>query len=144
MFFGSYTHNFDDKSRLTLPAKYREGLEGGVVVTKGADHCLYVFPRAVWEPFAEKLNNLPLADPSARRFVRLMFAGAADAVPDRQGRILIPPALRTYANLAGDQAVIIGLSKRLEIWNPEQWTLMESQSDAETDTIFGSMMGLGI
>jgi MraZ protein len=133
MFLGEYTHTLDDKGRLTLPAKFREQMAHGVVVTRGLDGCLFVFTYEDWKSFTSILSQqLPFTQRSARDFSRLFFSGAVDIIPDRQGRILIPSYLREYANL-DSEVVIIGANTRLELWTPDQWkqTLLDVESNAE-------------
>ena len=127
MFIGTFTHSFDDKGRLTLPAKFREELASGVVVTKGIDNSLFAYPRTVFEALAARMATLPLTE---RNVARHFFANAADDIPDRQGRILIPQHLREYAGLDGE-TVITGLYDHLEIWHPDQWAAVSAQEDSE-------------
>lgn len=127
MFIGTFSHSFDDKGRLTLPARFREELAPGVVVTKGVDNCLFVYPRTVFEARAERMAQLPLAERNAQRH---FFANASDDIPDRQGRVHIPTHLRDYAGLDGE-AVITGLFDHLEIWHPARWAAVSSQEDSE-------------
>jgi MraZ protein len=127
MFLGRYQHSLDAKGRVAIPARYREEFADGVVVTRGIDRCLSVYPMATWLPLAAKVDALPITDPDARTFRRLVFAEAASLDLDGQGRILLPPELRRYANLAHD-VFVIGVNTSLEIWNPEQW-------DSETAVI---------
>ena len=134
MFFGEFTHSFDAKGRLTLPAKYRESLETGVVITRGLDPCLWVIPRAGFMPLAQNIASLPFTDPNNRDFGRLMFSQATDLIPDKQGRVLVPQGLRNYANLDGE-AIIIGLYNKLEIWNPAQWVEVQSRVEAHPQGI---------
>lgn len=143
MFLGEFAHTLDDKGRLTIPAKFREGLAGGLVITRGIDHCLAVYPRQVWDQLAERITRLPISQRNARNFGRLMFSGAADFVPDRQGRVLIPQPLRDYAGLDGD-AIIIGLYDRLEIWNPENWTTLRTEVEENPESIAEQLQELGI
>ena len=133
MFLGEYTHSLDDKGRLTLPAKFRDQLAQGVTVTRGLDGCLFVFTYEDWKQFTEILRErLPFTQKSARDFSRFFFSGAVDIIPDRQGRILIPPFLRQYANLEAE-VMIIGANSRLELWDTERWrqTLLDVESNAE-------------
>jgi len=121
MFLGEYVHILDGKGRLTIPAKFRADLDGGLVITRGIDRCLAIFPMPEWERLAEEVNALPMTDRRARAFRRLVFANASDVTPDKQGRILIPPRLREYADLDGD-VVVAGLSTYIEVWNPQSWS----------------------
>jgi MraZ protein len=143
MFLGEFSHTLDDKGRLTIPAKFRDELAGGLVITRGIDHCLAVYPRQVWEHLAARITQLPISQRNARNFGRLMFSGAADFVPDRQGRVLIPQPLRDYAGLDGD-AIIIGLYDRLEIWNPENWTILRTEVEENPESIAEQLQELGI
>ncbi len=143
MFLGQYEHTIDDKGRLTLPAKFRPGLEAGVVVTLGLDGCLFVFPRAKWEELAARIEALPLTNPDARSFARLMFANADDSQLDRQGRVLIPAFLRNQAQLE-NEVIVTGLSSRLELWSPARWQKMRSMTVEQSEAIAEHLAGLGI
>jgi len=120
MFLGEFVHTIDEKGRLTVPAKFRDGLATGLVVTRGIDRCLAIYSLEEWEQLAEKVSALPMTDRGARAFRRLVFAGASDAIPDKQGRVLIPPGLREYAGLNGE-VIIIGLNTYVEVWSPDAW-----------------------
>ena len=130
MFLSSYTHSLDDKGRLTLPSKYRAELAEGVVISIGIDPCLWVLPLSKWQSLADRISAMSNANPEVRDFSRLMFANAMDAVPDRQGRVLLPTNLREYAKLDGE-SVIAGVNNRIEIWNPELWS--KRMTDAKKD-----------
>ena len=143
MFLGEFSHNLDEKGRLTIPAKFRDELAGGLVVTRGIDRCLSVYPRQVWDGLAEQIAKLPLSQRSARDFGRLIFSGAADFIPDRQGRVLIPQGLRDYAELNSD-AIIIGLFDRLEIWNPDNWINVKANVEEDPESIAEQLQELGI
>lgn len=127
---GEYQHSIDDKGRLIIPAKFREELGAGFVVTRGLDHCLFVYPRKEWETLEAKLKSLPLTSSDARAFVRFFFSGASECDLDKQGRVLIPSTLREYAKLERD-CVVIGVSNRVEIWAKEAW---ESYSNDAADS----------
>jgi len=120
MFLGTHNPKLDDKGRLTLPAKFREALAGGLMVTKGQDHCLYVFPRAEFEQMARKVAEAPFTNESVRAYQRYLFAGTDEQQPDSQGRISIASELRRYAGLEKD-CVVIGAINRLEIWHADRW-----------------------
>jgi MraZ protein len=132
MFLGEFVHILDSKGRLTVPAKFRDGLDASLVVTRGIDRCLAVFPMPEWEQLAEQVSELPMTDRRARAFRRLLFANAADVSPDKQGRILIPPRLREYAQLDG-KVVVAGLNTYIELWNPETWN--EEREHVEGDDV---------
>jgi MraZ protein len=143
MFLGEYAHTIDDKGRLTIPAKFRDELEGGVVVTRGLDGCLWAYGRSEWENLAEKIGKLPTTNEAARNFSRFMFSGAFDSVPDRQGRILVPQNLRDYAVIQED-TVIIGVMNRLEIWNPARWSKVVTQVEQDPAAMAAQLQDLGI
>jgi MraZ protein len=120
MFLGTHSPRLDDKGRLILPAKYRDELAGGLVLVKGQERCVYVFPPREFERMTQDLSTAPLTAKPVRDYSRIFFASASDEVPDKQGRITIPPALREYAGLHRD-CVVIGANTRLEIWDATSW-----------------------
>jgi MraZ protein len=128
MFLGTHSPRLDDKGRLFLPAKYREELSGGLVITKGQERCLYVFPMAEFQRITEALRTAPVTAKAVRDYSRVLFASASDEVPDKQGRVTIPPALRGYAGLERD-CVVIGANTRLEIWDTQAWETYLEQSE---------------
>jgi len=128
MFLGTHTPRLDDKGRLILPARFRDELAGGVVITKGQERCLYVFPVAEFQRYAAEQSARPMSDKAARAFTRVLFSGAHDEVPDKQGRVTIPPPLRAYAGLERD-LVVIGASTRVEIWDNAAWEAYLADSE---------------
>ena len=143
MFIGEYQHTIDSKGRVILPAKFREELGETFVVTKGLDHCLFVYPNEEWSNLEKKLRTLPLTSKDARAFIRFFFAGAAECGVDKQGRILIPANLRQHAGLNRDLA-IIGVSTRVEIWDRDAWDAYNNESSLDQDKIVEHMAELGI
>ena len=129
MFLGTHAPRLDEKGRLILPAKFRDDLAGGMVITKGQERCLYVFPQEEFTRITEALRTAPVTAKSVRDYSRVFFASASDELPDKQGRITVPPALRTYAGLQRD-CVVIGANTRLEIWDTQAWeTYLAQQED---------------
>ena len=128
MFLGTHTPKLDDKGRLFLPARFREELAAGVVITKGQERCLYVFKRPDFEAQAQLLQEAPLTARTARDYARIFFASAQDDVPDKQGRVTVPAGLRTYAGLTKD-CVVIGANTRLEIWDAATWEAYETEKE---------------
>lgn len=120
MFLGTYEPRLDEKGRLILPAKYRDGLSAGLVLTRGQEHCIYVFPIDEFTRLADQLRAAPVSSKQSRDYVRMFLSGAIDEVPDKQGRVTIPGSLRTWADLGRD-VVVIGAGSRVEIWNAEAW-----------------------
>jgi len=120
MFMGEFQHSVDAKGRLIIPAKFRDGLGERFVTTRGLENCLFVFSEKEWEAFGEKLKQLPMASGNARQFTRLLFSGATECELDPQGRINLPANLRQYAGL-DKEAVVVGVSNRVEIWSKAGW-----------------------
>ncbi len=143
MFIGEYNHTIDSKGRLIVPAKFRERLGEEFVVTKGLDGCLFVYPMDEWTVFTDKLKELPLAKKDARQFSRFFLAGAASCEVDKQGRILIPSVLREFAGLEKD-AVLVGVSSRIEIWSKPKWDEISDVDVEDMDNIAEHMEDLGI
>ena len=128
MFLGTYSPRLDDKGRLFLPAKFRDELAGGVVITRGQERCLYVFTRSAFAAKAEELQSASLTSRSARDYSRMFFSSASDEVPDKTGRVTVPPPLRQYAGLTKD-CVVIGANTRLEIWDAAAWAAYEAEQE---------------
>jgi MraZ protein len=133
VFLGTHLPRLDDKGRLILPAKFRDQLEAGVVVTRGQERCLYLYPIAEFRQQADKLRAAPVTSKKARDHLRVLLSGAFDEVPDRQGRITLPAGLRTYAGLDRDVAVL-GMGERVEIWDSPTWeAYLAEQEQAYAD-----------
>ncbi|MGB2953107.1 MAG: division/cell wall cluster transcriptional repressor MraZ [Gaiellaceae bacterium] len=133
MLLGEYEHTIDDKNRLTLPARFREELAGGVVVTRGMDGCLYAYPREGWHATVEsRLADLDPLSREGRLMQRFFFSGATEADLDRQGRVMIPAALAQHAGIERD-VVVAGVRDHLEIWDRAAWRehLREIEGSAE-------------
>ena len=128
MFFGTYTPRLDDKGRLFLPAKFRDELAEGLVITRGQERCLYVWSMEEFGKLTERMRQQPLGDRAARDYVRMFFAGASDETPDKQGRITVPQMLRDYASLTRD-CVVIGAMNRIEVWDAAAWQAYSDQQE---------------
>lgn len=124
MFYGEYKHSLDNKDRVIIPAKFRELFKEHYVekffITRGLDQCLFVFTEETWKTQEKKFRELPFTKSEARKFNRLYFSGAVEVIADKQGRVLIPDYLKSYAAINTD-VVIIGVSDRIEIWSKEKW-----------------------
>ncbi|MCA1822716.1 MAG: division/cell wall cluster transcriptional repressor MraZ [Mycobacteriales bacterium] len=120
MFLGTHAPRLDEKGRLFLPAKFRDELADGVVVTKGQERCLYVFPTAEFERITAALREAPVTAKALRDFGRVLFSSASAETPDKQGRITVPQGLRDYAGLRRD-CVVIGANTRIEVWDAAAW-----------------------
>ncbi len=143
MFIGEYSHTVDSKKRLAVPSKFRKDLGSRAVITRGLDKCLFVYPLKTWKELAEKLGTLPVGEAGTRGFIRLMLAGATDVDVDRQGRILIPDYLKSYASLKRD-VTIAGLYNRLEVWDANKWKTYRNKAEKNTDEIAEQLGKLGI
>lgn len=143
MFIGEYQHTLDDKGRIIIPSKFREELGEAFVMTKGLDNCLFVYPKSEWIILEEKLKALPLTNRDARAFVRFFFSGASECALDKQGRVLVPPNLREHSKLDKD-AVVIGVSTRMEIWSKDEWDTYNGDDNLSYDSIAENMAALGI
>ncbi|WP_106246936.1 division/cell wall cluster transcriptional repressor MraZ [Allonocardiopsis opalescens] len=128
MFLGTHSPRLDEKGRLFLPAKYRDDLSGGLVITKGQERCLYVFPVEEFRRITEALRTAPVTAKAVRDYSRVFFASASDEIPDKQGRVTVPANLRQYAGLSRD-CVVIGANTRLEIWDAQAWAAYEAEQE---------------
>lgn len=120
MFLGTHTPRLDDKGRMILPAKFREKFAAGLVMTRGQERCLYVFPMNEFERIAAAMNTTPVTSRAVRDYQRVLLLGASDEIPDKQGRVTIPPLLREYAGLS-KECTVIGAGNRVEIWDTQAW-----------------------
>lgn len=142
MFLGTYNPRLDSKGRLVLPAKFREKFADGLVITRGQERCLYVFTLEEFQRIHEQLRASAVSSKSSRDYVRVFLSGASDEVPDKQGRITIPPLLRTYAGLDQELA-FIGAGNRAEIWSATAWeNYLHLQEDAFAETDADVIPGL--
>ena len=132
MFLGTYAPKLDDKGRIILPAKFRDELASGVVVTRGQERCLYVFSQREFEVLHEKIRQAPVTSKQARDFLRLFLSGASQETPDKQHRVTIPQNLRDYAGL-DRELTVIGAGNRAEIWDTDAWN--DYYESAESDFV---------
>ncbi|MCO5183518.1 MAG: division/cell wall cluster transcriptional repressor MraZ [Anaerolineae bacterium] len=141
MFLGEYTHSIDDKGRLTIPAKFRGDLAAGLVLTRGFDQNLMIYPLTGWQTLAERIQEKPVADKLMREFRRRVFSGATDLSPDRQGRIIVPPFLREFAGIDGE-AVVVGMFDYLELWSVERWEAQRTSIEDGSDDMRWQDLGI--
>ncbi len=131
MFYGEFQHQLDRKSRLILPAKFREAAKNNFIekfyLTRGLDKCLFMFPEEEWKNQERKFKSMSFTKQEVRRFNRLYFSGAVEIIPDRQGRILVPQFLREFASIKKD-VLVVGVSNRIEIWDIQIWNNFYSTS----------------
>ncbi|KQO99952.1 division/cell wall cluster transcriptional repressor MraZ [Leifsonia sp. Leaf264] len=129
MFLGTYAPKLDEKGRVILPAKFRDELSTGVVVTRGQEHCIYVFSAREFEDLHDKIRQAPVTSKTARDYLRVFLSGASAETPDKQNRVTIPANLRAYAGLERDLTVI-GAGSRVEIWDTEAWETYLAEQEA--------------
>ncbi len=141
MFMGEYSHSIDEKGRLIIPSRFRYELGSSFVLTRGLDGCLCVYPQIEWTKLEEKLRSLPLTNKSARTITRFLVSGAATCELDKQGRILVPTALREYAGL-GREVVLTGNLERIEIWDKARWA--ENTRYEDMDAIETNLQECGV
>ena len=122
MFWGEFSHHLDKKGRFIIPARYRPKLKDGAVLTRGLDQNLVIYPQEMWETVTQQVNEMPITHPTGRALRRLLFSGVVELSLDRQGRILIPSYLRTYASLS-DEILLVGMESFVELWEPSRWRL---------------------
>lgn len=141
MFLGTFTPRLDVKGRLALPAKFRPELDGGVVICKGMDKCLFVFTAAEFDRIAKPLVDSPISDPRVRKYARALFSSSSPESVDAQGRVMIPAILRKHGELTKD-CVVVGLMNRLEIWDAQIWAEVDEDADTAFAEIGEQMPGL--
>ena len=130
MFLGTYTPKLDEKGRFFLPAKFREELDEGLVITRGQEHCLAVYPMSDFVEMTREIAKGSVSVKKVRDYQRMLAAGASDTAADKQGRVMVPPMLRRYAGL-GKEIVIVGAITRLEIWDAARWEEYSTAQEAD-------------
>lgn len=143
MLIGEYAHILDPKKRLSLPSKFRKELGRNVVVTRGLDHCLFLYSLKEWEKISEKLGELSVGHADTRGFNRFMLSGAIEVEVDSAGRILIPDFLKAFAKLSQD-VVIAGIHNRVEIWDSAAWALYKKRVEGQADELAQKLGELGV
>ena len=142
---GEYSHTIDAKGRVILPADFRAELGVSFIITKGLDHCLFLYAQAEWEALAAKLRQLPLVRPEARALARFFFSSARSLECDKQGRFLVPANLRSYAGIALKQTVVLtGTDSRIEVWSKEQWRSYCYEVEPDVAAIAATLADVGI
>ena len=143
MFIGEYSHTIDTKKRLALPAKFRKELGKRVIITRGFENCLVVYPQQEWKLVMEELRKLPSGRAESRKFNRAILGGAIEVNLDKLGRILVPDYLKRYADLKKN-ITICGLSNKLEIWNDRKWEIYRKKAEQDIDKVAENLPDLGI
>jgi MraZ protein len=143
MLIGEYTHTLDSKKRLSLPAKFRKEVGKEVVVTRGLDQCLFMYPVSAWREIVSKLEKLPVGQADTRGISRFILAGAVEVEVDSAGRVLLPDFLKEFAKL-GSNVVLTGVSDRIEIWNEKIWMAYKRQIEKGAEGMAQTLGDLGI
>ncbi len=143
MLIGEYTHSLDPKKRLSLPAKFRKELGKTVIVTRGLDHCLFIFSAVAWKKLAGKFSELSIGSTDTRGFNRFMLSGAVEAEIDSAGRILIPDFLKEFAQLK-TQVVLAGVNDRVEIWDQKRWETYKERIESQADEMASKLGEIGV
>lgn len=143
MLIGEYIHTLDPKKRLALPSKFRKELGKKVVITRGLDNCLFVYPMKAWQKMSEKIAKLPMGQADTRGFGRFMLAGAVESDIDAIGRILVPDFLKEFAKL-GTQVAVIGVHERVELWDEKSWGEYKDRIEKQADALAEKLGEVGI
>jgi MraZ protein len=143
MLMGKYQNSIDIKFRMIVPSKFRDKLEYKCVLTRGIDHCLYIYPMDEWEILMKKLSSLPMSDPDARAFVRHFYANAVECDIDKQVRITLPQELREWAGIKKD-LVTLGILNRIEIWSIDSWEDTDNKTELDHSDFAKKMIEYGI
>lgn len=144
MLIGEYIHTLDEKSRVSLPMKFRKEMGKTVIVTRGLDHCLFVFTMKEWQKTSERLSENSLLQADNRGFSRFLLGGATEVDVDGSGRILIPDFLKEYASLTSQKVALIGVQSRVEIWNDTLWNEYKTVVDKQADALAEKLGQVGI
>ncbi len=143
MLIGEYRHTLDDKNRLSLPAKFRKELGKKIIITRGLDRCLFVYPVTEWKKFSQKLAELSIGSAEGRGFSRAMLGGATEVDLDGSGRVLVPDHLKMYAGLA-TKVVVAGIHNRVELWNEDSWTTYTSGVEDQANVLAQKLADIGM
>jgi MraZ protein len=143
MLIGEYKHTLDPKKRLSLPSKWRKELGSTLIVTRGLDNCLFVYPQAEWEKITDKIGQLPLGSADTRSFNRFFLSGAVEVEVDSVGRILVPDFLKDFAKLES-KVVLAGIHDRVEIWDDNRWTEYVAKIEMQADSLAEKLSDIGV
>ena len=142
MFLGEYAHTLDTKGRLTIPARLRGEVEGGLVLTRGYDPCIVVYAPGEFSKLSSRIAQMPATSQTARSYARLIFGGAFESTPDKLGRVVLPSLLREHAGIQ-QEAIIVGCNTYMEIWSPERWQEAVSRDGGNLNEILADLARLG-
>ena len=143
MLIGEFRHTMDDKNRLSLPAKFRKEMGKKIIITRGLDRCLFVYPVGEWKKFSDKISALSIGSSEGRGFSRAMLGGATETDVDGSGRVLVPDHLKSYASL-GSKVVVAGIHTRIELWNEDAWNAYTSNVETEANALAQKLADIGM
>lgn len=143
MLIGEYNHTLDPKKRLSLPSKWRKELGSKLVITRGLDNCLFVYPLKAWQTITEKVGALPLGQADTRSFNRFFLSGAVEVEVDKIGRILIPDFLKDFAGLE-TKVILAGIHDRVEIWDEKKWNDYKKKIEGQADELAEKLGSIGV
>ena len=143
MLIGEYRHTMDEKNRLSLPAKFRKELGKKIIMTRGLDRCLFIYPLNEWKKFSQKLAGLSIGSSEGRGFSRALLGGATEIDVDASGRMLVPDHLKSYAALS-TKVVVAGISNRVELWNEDAWNKYTSGVENEANVLAQKLSDIGM
>ncbi|MEI6498363.1 MAG: division/cell wall cluster transcriptional repressor MraZ [bacterium] len=142
MFLGEYSHTIDDKNRLSIPAKFRDELAKGLILTRGLDGCLWLYTETEWQKIAEGVSKLPITQKNARSFGRFILSGAMDLKLDKVGRVNVPKYLADYAGIK-NKVVVTGMHTRLEIWAEDKWNSFKDEMEKNSEEVAENLAEIG-
>lgn len=143
MLIGEHKHTLDDKNRLSLPAKFRKELGKKIVITRGLDKCLFVYPMKEWDKVAQNLRESSTTQSDSRAFNRFLLGGAVDIELDGSGRVLIPEVLKNFATL-GTRVVVVGVNNRVELWNEDMWNAYTARVESQAESLAEKLTTIGM
>lgn len=143
MLIGEYIHTLDPKKRLSLPSRWRAKLGKTLVVTRGLDNCLFVYPLSAWQTITDKIAGLPLGSADTRSFNRFFLSGAVMVEVDKAGRILVPDFLKDFAKLK-NKVVLAGIHDRVEIWDEKKWNDYKKKIEEQADSLAEKLGSIGV
>ena len=143
MFIGEFQHSIDEKGRLSVPVKFRPDLSIGLVLTRGLDGCLWLYPIGKWQGIVNEVAKLPFTQKNARSFSRFILSGAMDLKIDKAGRIILPKYLADYAGIKS-KVVVIGMNDRLEIWSENRWQSFKEEMEENSDEVAENLSSIGL
>lgn len=143
MFIGEYLHTVDEKKRISLPAKFRKELGQKVVLTRGLDNCLFLFPHKTWKAISNEMAKLGMMQADTRGFSRFMFSGASEIEVDSLGRVLVPEFLKEFAGIK-NPVIFAGVHDRIEIWNDKRWQDYKKRIEADAEGMAEKLGSVGL